>query len=239
MAALAATLLCYYDEEITFIMLVRLWELRGLGKLYEPGFGGLMEALDELENRWLRGGEVSQQLEALGIEPTAYGTKWYLTLFNYSIPFPAQLRVWDVFMLLGDPEAPSSISRHGGFPGIHFGHLKSSSENNIPPPQQVGFNGTLDVIHATSAALIDGMKEMLINSDFETAMKMLTSWIPVKDEELLMRIVKTEWKMRRRRKPFGGVCVGGVAAGRASGAVGPSGTSQHTMTPVGSLREKS
>ena len=237
MAALAATLLCYYDEEITFIMLVRLWELRGLGKLYEPGFGGLMEALHELENKWLRSGEVSQQLEALGIEPTAYGTKWYLTLFNYSIPFPAQLRVWDVFMLLGDPEAPSpasSISRHG-FPGIHFGHHKSSSENNIPP-QQAGFSGTLDVIHATSAALIDGMKGMLMNSDFETAMKMLTSWIPVKDEELLMRVAKTEWKMRRRRKPFGGVGV--TAAGRVSGTVGPSGASQHTMTPVGSLREE-
>ena len=90
-------------------------------------------------------------------------------------------------------------------------------------------------IHATSAALIDGMKGMLMSSDFETAMKMLTSWIPVKDEELLMKVAKTEWKMRRRRKPLGGV---GGTTGRASGAVGPSGASQHTMTPVGSLRAK-
>ncbi|KAF8421449.1 rab-GTPase-TBC domain-containing protein [Tirmania nivea] len=221
MAALGATLLCYYDEETTFIMLVRLWELRGLGKLYEPGFGGLMEALDELENKWLKGGLVSQQLEVLGIEPTAYGTKWYLTLFNYSIPFPAQLRVWDVFMLLGDPETPapasSSFCRQGGtFAGLHFGHHKSGSEHTIPhnPQQtQVGFGGTLDIIHATSAALIDGMKDMLLTSDFENAMKMLTSWIPVKDEELLMKVAKTEWKVKRRRRPFGGRESTGGASG--------------------------
>lgn len=167
-----------------------------------------MEALDELESKWLKGGLVSQQLESLGIEPTAYGTKWYLTLFNYSIPFPAQLRVWDVFMLLGDPEMPPpapSISRHGGtFAGLHFGHQKSGSEHTIPHVQQVGFGGTLDIIHATSAALIDGMKDMLLNSDFENAMKMLTGWIPVKDEELLMKVAKTEWRARRRRRPFGG-----------------------------------
>ncbi|KAF8455264.1 rab-GTPase-TBC domain-containing protein [Kalaharituber pfeilii] len=178
MAALAATLLCYYDEETTFIMMVRLWELRGLGKLYEPGFGGLMEALNELENKWLKGGLVSQKLENLGIEPTAYGTKWYLTLFNYSLPFPAQLRVWDVFMLKSENDAES-----------------------IAPA--VGFSGTLDIIHATSTALIDGMKEMILNADFETAMKALTSWIPVKDEELLMKVAKAEWKLRRRRRHFG------------------------------------
>lgn len=230
MAALAATLLCYYDEETTFIMLVRLWELRGLGKLYEPGFGGLMEALDELENKWLKGGLVSQQLEALGIEPTAYGTKWYLTLFNYSIPFPAQLRVWDVFMLLGDPEAPvpasSSFSRQGGaFAGLHFGHHKSESEHTTPHGAQqarVGFGGTLDIIHATSTALIDGMKDMLLTSDFENAMKMLTSWIPVKDEELLMKVAKTEWKMRRRRRPFGGRESMGGGAGRETAPTSPA-----------------
>ena len=208
-------------------MLVRLWELRGLGKLYgQTGLGGLIEALDELENKWLKGGLVSQQLEALGVEPTAYGTKWYLTLFNYSIPFPAQLRVWDVFMLLGDPETPapasSSFSRQGGaFSGLHFGHHKSGSDHTIPhDPQQaqVGFGGTLDIIHATSAALIDGMKDILLTSDFEDAMKMLTSWIPVKDEELLMKVTKTEWKMKRRRRPFGGRESSGGDAGSTAGA---------------------
>ena len=62
MAALAATLLCYFDEEMTFVMLVRLWQLRGLERLYQAGFGGLMKALDEFENSWLAGGEVATRL---------------------------------------------------------------------------------------------------------------------------------------------------------------------------------
>ncbi|KAI5798020.1 rab-GTPase-TBC domain-containing protein [Peziza echinospora] len=184
MAALAATLLCYYDEETCFIMLVRLWELRGLGRLYEAGFGGLVDALDEFERKWLKGGVVGQHLEGLGISPMVYGTKWYLTLFNYSIPFPAQLRVWDVFMLLGDQDFASS---HNG------------SGLMAPSP---GFEGTLDIIHATSAALIDGMKDVILQSDFENAMKCLTGWIPVKDEELLMKVARTEWRSRRRRWHF-------------------------------------
>jgi hypothetical protein len=56
MASLAATLLCYFDEERAFVMLVRLWRYRGLERLYEPGFGGLMGALGELESRWLMTG---------------------------------------------------------------------------------------------------------------------------------------------------------------------------------------
>src|SRR6478609_7495612 len=104
----------------------------------------------------------------MGITSTAYGTRWYLTLFNYSLPFPAQLRVWDVFMLLGDASRSSS------------------------PSAKVG-GGDLDVLHATSAALIDATREILLDSDFENAMKVLTSWIPIKDEDLLMRVAKAEY----------------------------------------------
>ncbi|KAF1840251.1 RabGAP/TBC [Cucurbitaria berberidis CBS 394.84] len=173
MAALAATLLCYYEEDRAFVMLVRLWMLRGLERLYEAGFAGLMEALDDFEQNWLRGGDVAKQLTELGITSTAYGTRWYLTLFNYSLPFQAQLRVWDVFMLLGDKS---------------YSNVSSSN-----------FSGDLDVLHATSAALIDATREILLDSDFENAMKVLTSWIPIKDEELLMRVAKAEYKMRKKR----------------------------------------
>ncbi|RAL61471.1 hypothetical protein DID88_009400 [Monilinia fructigena] len=145
MASLAATLLCYYDEEKCFVMLVH-------------------------------NGEVSAKLNELGIEPTAYCTRWYLTLFNYSIPFPAQLRVWDVFMLLGD------------------------EDQSLPYTKDRPFAGGLDIIHATSAALIDGTRDILLDSDFESSMKVLTSWIPVKDEELLMKVTKAEWKLHRGKK---------------------------------------
>lgn len=111
--------------------------------------------------------------EELAIESTAYGTRWYLTLFNYSIPFPAQLRVWDVFMLLGDVS------------------------NSLDPDNEVGAD--LDILHATSAALTDATREILVDSDFENAMKVLTSWIPIKDEDLLMKVAFAEWKMRKKR----------------------------------------
>jgi hypothetical protein len=62
MATLAATLLCYYDEDNTFVMLVRLWQLRGLDRLYREGFEGLMEALDDFEKKWLASGEVASKL---------------------------------------------------------------------------------------------------------------------------------------------------------------------------------
>jgi len=218
MAALAATLLCYFDEEMTFVMLVRLWQLRGLERLYQSGFEGLMQALEEFEKDWLGNGEVAAKLvstanlptctsrnifthasllqDEFGITATAYGTRWYLTLFNYSIPFPAQLRVWDVFMLLGDPDPPvpptstTSPTTTNGHPTTTI----TTATNHTP------FNGGLDVLHAASAALIDGTREVLLDSDFENAMKVLTSWIPVKDEEMLMRVARVEWKRRKRRK---------------------------------------
>jgi hypothetical protein len=113
--------------------------------------------------------------DEMNITSTAWGTRWYLTLFNYSLPFPAQLRVWDVFMLLGDA---------------------SYSDSESPSS---GFGGGLDVLHATSAALIDATRDILLDSDFENAMKVLTSWIPIKDEELLMRVARAEYRMRKKR----------------------------------------
>lgn len=172
MASLAATLLCYFDEERAFVMLVRLWQLRGLEQLFRSGFDGLMAALQEFEDEWLRGGDVAVRLDELGISSTAYGTRWYLTLFNMSVPFPAQLRVWDVFMLLGDA-APGVKGAFGG--------------------------ADLDVLHATSAALIDATREIILDTDFEGAMKTLTSFVPIRDEDMLMRVAKAEWKMRKKR----------------------------------------
>jgi hypothetical protein len=176
MASLAATLLCYFDEERAFVMLVRLWQLRGLEQLFRSGFDGLMAALQDFEDQWLRGGDVAIRLEELGISSTAYGTRWYLTLFNMSVPFPAQLRVWDVFMLLGD------------------------LPTGAPPAAREAFGGAdLDVLHATSAALIDATREIILDTDFEGAMKTLTSFVPVRDEDMLMRVAKAEYKMRKKR----------------------------------------
>ncbi|KAF3942316.1 hypothetical protein ABW19_dt0206295 [Dactylella cylindrospora] len=177
MASLAATFLCYYDEDAAFVMMVRLFELRGMHRLYSNGFSGLMDALNEFDKEWLQPSYpgVKKHLDELCISALSFGTRWYLTLFNYSIPFAMQLRVWDVFLLLGDEDSSASSVSLGGF------------------------RGTLDPLHATSVALIAGMGG-LVNSDFEAAMKSLTNWIPLKDEDRLMNGARLEWKKRKRRK---------------------------------------
>ena len=153
----------------------------------------------------------------LGITATAYGTRWYLTLFNYSMPFASQLRVWDVFLLLGDPEifkppravpppipstpkdgASAALPNGDAATGVPNG--KAHGPDDRPGSGSASAAGNFDLLHAVSAALIDAMREILMDSDFENAMKCLTSWIPVRDEELLMRVAKAEWKVRRRRK---------------------------------------
>lgn len=69
MASLAATLLCYFDEEKTFVMLVRMWRYRGLERLYQPGFDGLMAALGDFQRHWLGPKEVARKLVCLLLEP--------------------------------------------------------------------------------------------------------------------------------------------------------------------------
>jgi hypothetical protein len=49
MAPIAATLLCYYPDDIAFVMLVRLWQDKGLANFFSPEFDGLMSAFKTLE----------------------------------------------------------------------------------------------------------------------------------------------------------------------------------------------
>lgn len=96
-------------------------------------------------------------------------------------------------MLLGDSDSDPPPRPPAGSPD-------SNATNPSSPQCSPSFNGGLDVLHAVSAALIDGTREILLDSDFESAMKVLTSWIPIRDEELLMRVAKAEWKMHRKKK---------------------------------------
>ncbi|KAI1805771.1 rab-GTPase-TBC domain-containing protein [Daldinia bambusicola] len=181
MAPLAATFLSYFDEEACFVMLVRLWKFRGLNRMYGSGFVELIEALKDFERDWLASRDVAAKLTELCIDPTAYATKWYLTLFNLSIPFSVQLRVWDVFILLGSSPNPTDGSM--------------SPSTAAPEPSSKG----LEILHATSLAIIDTLRPTLLDSDFENAMKSLTSWVPIKDEQGFMDLVQLEYKRHQGR----------------------------------------
>ena len=185
MAPLAATLLCYFDEERAFVCACRLWTDRGLAELFAPGFGSLMSALNVFETKWLAENKiVKKQLEELGIPATSYGTKWYLTLFNYALPFEAQLRVWDVFILLG------------GSPQHEFASGKLSKPDDED-------DGRFDILHAVAAAMIDALQETLVDAEFENAMSALTGHVNVANEDILMRVTKREYEERQRRRRKG------------------------------------
>lgn len=96
-------------------------------------------------------------------------------------------------MLLGDSEDISAPTRPNTSSGKEAKQDASASKSST-------FGQGLDVLHATSAALIDGMRDIILESDFENSMKVLTSWVPIKDIELFMRVAKAEWKVHRRKK---------------------------------------
>lgn len=81
MASLAATLLCYFDEEKCFVMLVRMWQLRGLDRLYRPGFEGLMKALHEFDETWLNK-DVAKRL--VSVDSTTYISEFFVFSIFFS-----------------------------------------------------------------------------------------------------------------------------------------------------------
>lgn len=173
MGPLVATLLCYFPEERAFVMAVRMWQHRGVVELFGPDFAGMKRALDAFHGGWLGGvanGAVARTLERHGIDAQTYGAKWYLTLFSYSVPFAAQVRIWDVLMLLGGAE-----------------HAAGGEAANF------------DVLHAVAAGLMDALQEQLIGGEFESAMKLLTTVVPVGEEDILMRMALKEYQLHHRR----------------------------------------
>ncbi len=99
-------------------------------------------------------------------------------------------------MLLGDDTSPNTATTTASHTSASRSPSVSHSQIQSPTTDaEPHFGTTLDILHASSAALIDGMRDILLESDFENAMKVLTSWIPIQDEDLFMRIARAEWKM--------------------------------------------
>lgn len=177
MATVAATLLTYFPEEEAFVCAYRLWKDRGLAELFAPGFENLKNTVQGFEHGWLARNPMRTHLEAMGVDPMVYSMRWYLTLFNYALPFEALMRVWDVFMLLG-----GRTRRKGGKgAGVPGGHGTAD-------------HGKFDVLHAVAAALIDGLAEVLADGEYETAMGALTKHVDVRNADVLMSIARREFE---------------------------------------------
>ncbi|XP_065187144.1 USP6 N-terminal-like protein [Sycon ciliatum] len=46
--------------------------------------------------------KVNQHLESMGFDPMLYGTKWFMEGFQERLPFSLVLRIWDVYLYVGD-----------------------------------------------------------------------------------------------------------------------------------------
>ncbi|ODO06655.1 hypothetical protein I350_04013 [Cryptococcus amylolentus CBS 6273] len=102
MGPIAATLLCYYEPERAYALMVRLHDVYGMHDIFEPGFPGLLEAfyVQERLMEWLMP-DVYQSFQRNTISSTSWGTKWFITLFVNTVPFSQQLRIWDVLWMEG------------------------------------------------------------------------------------------------------------------------------------------
>jgi hypothetical protein len=47
---------------------------------------------------------------------------------------------------------------------------------------------------------VQALREVLLDSDFENAMKSLTSFVSIQDEDLLMKVSKAEWKSHKGKR---------------------------------------
>ncbi|KAI1315428.1 hypothetical protein EDD11_000816 [Mortierella claussenii] len=103
MASVVATMLTFFDEEKTFVLLAQLFDCYGIKDLVVPGFPALFEAFyiqEELTKIYAP--KVFEALETMGIATPSYASRWYITLYSAGVvPYRTLLRIWDMFLLEG------------------------------------------------------------------------------------------------------------------------------------------
>ncbi|BEJ12645.1 hypothetical protein CspHIS471_0211050 [Cutaneotrichosporon sp. HIS471] len=102
MGSVAATLLCYFEPERTYSLMVRLHDLYDLHGMFAPGFPGLLETF-YVQERLMESimPDVYASFKRNMISSSAWGAKIYITLFVNVVPFNVQLRLWDALFLDG------------------------------------------------------------------------------------------------------------------------------------------
>lgn len=105
MSQIAALLLMYLDEEDAFWALSVLvsdkkYNMHGF---FIPGFPKLLryqEHHDKIMNKFLP--KLKKHLDKHGVDTGIYTLKWFFQCFLDRIPFKLTLRVWDVYLLIGE-----------------------------------------------------------------------------------------------------------------------------------------
>lgn len=103
MGPIAATLLLQLPSAAAaYTALVGLHDHYHLHDTFQPGFPGLQQLFfvhQRLVSAYIP--SLAAALEEAEITPSSYATRWYITLFNATVPYATQLRIWDAFLLLG------------------------------------------------------------------------------------------------------------------------------------------
>ncbi|KAF9090369.1 hypothetical protein BGX23_006006 [Mortierella sp. AD031] len=103
MASVVATMLTFFDDEKTFMLLAQLFDRYNINELVVPGFPALFEAFfiqEELTKIYAP--NVFQALETMGIATPSYASRWYITLYSAGVvPYRTLLRIWDILLLEG------------------------------------------------------------------------------------------------------------------------------------------
>ncbi|PWN17944.1 RabGAP/TBC [Microstroma glucosiphilum] len=211
MGSLAATLLSYYPEEQAYALLVALHDSPkyALHDLFSPGFPGLLEGFhvqEKLAELLLPGLNGAMQRE--GVVGSAYATRWHITLFSSVVPFETQLRLWDVFLLVGR-DAPVLFS---------LAVLHSLSLTVLRDPKDAGAEaaqGASSSSHPHSRSHSgnsgSGSGNVIVSSDpspapeldFEHIMSTLNQVFVPEDDEALLRWVERLAKDRRVQEVMG------------------------------------
>ncbi|OAV99488.1 hypothetical protein PTTG_06673 [Puccinia triticina 1-1 BBBD Race 1] len=102
MGPIAATLLSYFSAEDAFVCMVRIHDNLQFHNIFSPGFPGLLECF-YIQERLIEHliPAVHATFDKQMISSSAYATKWYITIFANTVPYEAQLRLWDAFFLKG------------------------------------------------------------------------------------------------------------------------------------------
>uniref|UniRef100_A0A0G4G3X1 Rab-GAP TBC domain-containing protein n=1 Tax=Chromera velia CCMP2878 TaxID=1169474 RepID=A0A0G4G3X1_9ALVE len=104
MAYIAAMLLLHMDEFSSFVCFANLMMRRSLLSFYTftmDSVGRYFGAFERLMDKSLP--QVGQKLRECGLTSDMYLVEWMYTLFTRSLPFDLVTRVWDLFVVEGDP----------------------------------------------------------------------------------------------------------------------------------------
>lgn len=98
----AAMLLMHMPAQHALKVMERLHDEYGFHDVYRPGFPGLRSefyVLRQLLATFVP--RFARILSDAGLAPSAYATRWLMTVYHGVLPYSTQMRVWDVFMAQG------------------------------------------------------------------------------------------------------------------------------------------